>query len=530
MAIPEHSDLIPIEIPEPEWGLNRLAHKAELMLLRFGLRVIETVRIPFIEVRETALRLLFENTAEQIKPIVIPFLERIEEMPHIPQEVKDAISELKTTEPITLTAVALFVFWAILGGILSGVMGPFQRYASQEMDNLVRSARLSAPDAFAAYKRGALDYAGFLDNLKDNGWPDHLIEAWQEILKPLISVDDWGELYTRKEITEATFTAELAKRAFTAEQINEVKVLLRLIPPVNDIIRMAVREAFNPEIVAEFQLEAELPGEFVTWADRKGLDELWTRAYWASHWQLPSLTMGFEMLHRRIITPDQMEMLIKAQDISPFWRDKLIDLSYRPYTRVDVRRMHSSGILTEDDVYDAYRDIGYNDERARNMTDFTIAYNAGAERDLTKSEILYGRKVGFFSYEEFNALLADIGYDQNEIEYYEARLQYDLWKALVKETVAYVKKMYVANQMTEAEVYQALGDLNLPSEQMNRYIRQWDIDKKRKTARPTKTDLVKFLGIDVITEDEFTTEMSGWGYGQKYIQWFIDSLGTTEES
>ena len=110
--------------------------------------------------------------------------------------------------------------------------------------------------------------------------------------------------------------------------------------------------------------------------------------------------MAFEMLHRRIIDEPKLRQLMAAQDIIPGWRDELIAISYRPYTRVDIRRMHDVGVLDEDEVYEAYQDIGYNDEKARTLTDFTIALNSDDPDDiepldgLTRSSIIAAYKDG----------------------------------------------------------------------------------------------------------------------------------------
>ncbi|GAH93918.1 unnamed protein product, partial [marine sediment metagenome] len=41
------------------------------------------------------------------------------------------------------------------------------------------------------------------------------------------------------------------------------------------------------------------------------------------HWSLPSPSQGFEMLHRGVIDEAELNMLLRALDIMPFWREKL---------------------------------------------------------------------------------------------------------------------------------------------------------------------------------------------------------------
>lgn len=150
------------------------------------------------------------------------------------------------------------------------------------------------------------------------------------------------------------------------------KELAYQIPPIADIITMAVREAFTPEIAQRFGQYEGLPSEFVAWAQKKGLSREWAERYWAAHWSLPSPQQGFEMLHRGVINRDELHLLLRALDIMPFWRERLIEISYNPLTRVDIRRMHLLGILTEPEVFQAYKDIGYNDLNAKRLTAFTV--------------------------------------------------------------------------------------------------------------------------------------------------------------
>ena len=78
------------------------------------------------------------------------------------------------------------------------------------------------------------------------------------------------------------------------------------------------------------------------------------------------------MLHRRIIDPDELKLLLRVRDIPSFWRERLVQLSYDPYTRVDVRRMYTAGVLSENEVFDTYLDLGYDEEHANNLTLWTL--------------------------------------------------------------------------------------------------------------------------------------------------------------
>jgi len=159
------------------------------------------------------------------------------------------------------------------------------------------------------------------------------------------------------------------------------------------------------------------PTSFAENAAKIGLSDEWSRNYWAAHWTLPSIMQGFTMMHRRVISQADLQMLLKAQDIMPFWRDKLVDISFNPLTRVDVRRMHDTGVLNRRQVFDAYLDVGFNQENAERMTEFTIRYNAddiegsgGKLKELTRSVIQSAYKKGVISHVDALARLQELGY------------------------------------------------------------------------------------------------------------------------
>lgn len=159
------------------------------------------------------------------------------------------------------------------------------------------------------------------------------------------------------------------------------------IPPVQDLIRFMVRDTFSP-IAETFGQFEEFPEKIMDYWAAQPLDNIWARHYWAAHWELPSIQQVFEMFHRRkegsnnsVVDRDQLVAFLKAKDIMPYWRDKLLEISYTPVTRVDIRRLFNMGLWSERQVFNAYKDIGYNDTNAEALTKFTIHSND--ESDIT---------------------------------------------------------------------------------------------------------------------------------------------------
>ena len=215
--------------------------------------------------------------------------------------------------------------------------------------------------------------------------PDYAHDYLDAILtKP--ATEDVIAFELRRDPNLSNLGNELRKVGVHENYHSLYKELAYQIPPVADIITMAVREAFTPEIAARFGQYQDLPSEFVEWVGKKGLSKEWAERYWAAHWSLPSPQQGFEMLHRGIIGEADLHMLMRALDIMPYWRDKLIAMAYRPLSRVDVRRMYALGVLDVSGVRKAYTDLGYNNYNADLMTKFTIKYTEGIETRRRESQ------------------------------------------------------------------------------------------------------------------------------------------------
>jgi len=524
MAIRPRPQLDEIPLPPQPGLLGGWGRKLELTLVRFVYQCYNVIMGPLLEAREKVLRYFFDSIEDELKPVILPFLDEFDSQENLPAPFRRMSEHLRHSEPITFSAIAATIIVSAIVGFAMGMIRPFQRLASQKADSVARSARLDPPSAFAAWKRGAISEEEFKKHCRQHGWPEMAIDAFSEIFSQRVGVGDLSTLKLREAISESAFDTELAKRGYKPDEVAKLKELQQVIPGVGDIIRMAVREAFTPKVIRQFQLLAERPDEAMAWAKKQGLSEEWFDRFWAAHWELPSLSMGFEMLHRGEIDEEEMKLLIRTHDVSPFWRDKLLAISYSPYTRVDVRRMLDFGILDPEGVYQAYRDGGYDDEKARNMTRLAVALSNSAERDLTKADLLNALKIGYFGPEETRASLVSLGYDENEADYYVSKVLYDLWQSEIKEQVKYLQQQYVRSLISQNEVHSELGRLNLPAEQINRYIRTWDIEREAKTRLLTSTKLEQLRKAKIISDDEYVEEMSGLGYKQQYIDWLLELI------
>ena len=230
------------------------------------------------------------------------------------------------------------------------------------------------------------------------------------------------------------------------------------------------------------------------------------------------------MLHRGVITEEQLDSLFMATDIMPWWRDKLRAISYHPLTRVDVRRVYRMGIINRDQVFRTYLDLGYDEEKAEWLTRFTEMQNTEADRDLTKSEILGAYVKQIIGYADCHAMLLDLGYSEEEVAILISSKEYQEYKEWKTREMKRIERFYLAGAFTANQTINELGKLDLTGAEQDSIMKLWDSERLAKLRSPTKKDLDELFSADVITEAQYRLEVRNLGYVEKYIDWFVQAI------
>jgi len=340
------------------------------------------------------------------------------------------------------------------------------------------------------------------------------IIAWQLRLDPTLSrLDD-----------------ELRKTGIHPQYFDVYKTLAHPIPPINDLITMAVREAFTPEIAGRFGQYEGLPKEYVEAAAKKGLSQEWAERYWAAHWTLPSVQQGFAMLHRGIIGQPDLNLLMRALDIMPYWRDKLMQLSFKPLTRVDVRRMHLLGTLDEGGVRRAYLDVGYNEKNAGLMTDFTVRYNRRSLSGFTPRDALSAYINQFIEAGQTTSILRDIGVKAGEIPNMMRLAGYKREWKYKTERIAAIGNLYKKGKYTYNIARSKLTQLSLSSDTVKTQLEQWEPSTEaERTATFTNAQTLKLFTMGLIDENRARSELQLLGYDGERRDLLIKSIAEQTE-
>ena len=273
--------------------------------------------------------------------------------------------------------------------ILDIVEEPLIINAQRKLNKKLRLTYLDKGELLELIYRYPQESAEAIENLQEMGFSDVRINQLIRISRNALNVSELVNLWLRKEIDTVTLEDELSKLHYVKEDIERIKKLAYYIPTPNDIIRLAVRDAWNDQAANRFGYDEDFPAEFGEWSEKQGLSRYWAKRYWRAHWELPGTTLAYEMYHRlregrtqNTFTRSDLETLLKIADYPRYFRDRMIEVSYEPFSRVDVRRMYKIGILNYDEVVEAYKDIGYDDKKAKLLADFTVKYETGDEDSI----------------------------------------------------------------------------------------------------------------------------------------------------
>lgn len=335
-----------------------------------------------------------------------------------------------------------------------------------------------------------------------------------------LGVGEIRQLFLRGEITDTQLYEKMRQLGFTDSTTDEIVKLFEVIPPIGDLITMVAKEAFEPAEIARFGLDDEFPGDQSEWFLKHGLNLDWQHKYWQSHWNQISIGQGFEMLHRGIITEEELNGLFKTQEIPPFWRDKLIQMSYNVLTRVDIRRMYDLGVLSEAEILKTYQHYGYSLIDAGRMTEFTIKYYEDDDKNLTRSQIETYYREGLITEDDASAILGQLGYADDRIIYLLAYQDFLKAKKDRDDLIGGIEDQYVYHIIDEAEAKSELYKLNLLGTKVNTLIGLWGVARLRNRKLPSKTDFDKFFRKEVISLEIYMEELSKLGYSQRYIQMY----------
>ena len=341
---------------------------------------------------------------------------------------------------------------------------------------------------------------------------------------------DLVDLLNRQAITPEQFAERIREQGVLQEEdANAFRALAQALPGISDIVRFMLRDVADPAIVERYQYDAEFKekwqGRLLNYATAQGITPELALDYWRAHWDTPSNTQAFEMLHRLRpgavpkeieVTEADVENMLAINDLLPYWRERMMAISYAPLTRVDTQRAFFIGKLTEKEVYESYRDLGYNDSNARKLVEFTKGLKT--QRDLKAAGVptlsaagkAYAEgKLGLDSYRRIMRLYDLSPQDQQaRIDQAEAIRNEELRNAKLR----LLRRRYKRWEISKLELRLALADLDLDEKTVTYLSNRWELDLTTENKLVTAAQLCKAKERDLISATDYMAGLLRLGY------------------
>lgn len=416
---------------------------------------------------------------------------------------------------------------AAVGGSASAVTGlypPLSELMSQQAWSSWPNRIPSLADALALRRAGIIPASQFKEWCNKNGFDiqisDDLLESTASLLTPL----DYVALWRRSKLSESELNKYLERLGYPATEIPKLLLASEIQPNPSDVVRFAVREAYSPKTVADYGLDQDTPDEYIEGAKATGLSEEFAKLYWRAHWELPSISQANEMLHRGVITEQIHSELLRAQDVMPYWRDKLKAISYNPLTRVDIRRVYNMGLLDETGVFKAYKDGGYNDENARLLTQYVVKDFGNDDTGLTRESVIRAYKNGIIQAGEFDDYLSRLGYSADIIAFYRRSAEYDKLVQSLDDDVIELSAQYELGLIDESGIRDRLSALKAPEQFVETTVAKILRKEAGKRKLPARTDLERWFEKQIIGEQEYFEGMVALGYSRRHSQLYMQEI------
>lgn len=474
---------------------------------------------------------LTEDDRAQLNAAIDRFVLSGDSPPKTREEVKTYFEFALPKGAIGGYLATFFLFILNIVGSMQALAAPSNELIQQQVWAEQPTKLMEVRDLIEAERRGTIDREGALRELRAWGYDGVRSAIWLGLRDNTIPEADALSWRHRGILSDEDTRANLTARGWIPRDVEALLKASLLIPPVPDLIAMAVREAFSPEIAERFGQFEDFPAPFAEAAAQQGISDEWAQRYWAAHWALPSIQMGFEMVHRGVIEQDDLNLLLRAQDIMPFWRDKLTAISFSPLTRVDIRRMHKVEVLTEAEVNRAYHDIGYSDLNAERLTAFTLRLNAPKATEdvdelakLTRASVIGFFEDGIIDATRARSLLLDLGVSEQATDLFISAKEADIERSDRKAQIQLIVDQQRAGILQFDEAQDKLAGLGLETREQELAITKLLREKAVKTLLPPRGTLDKMFKAQVISKEDYLATLQLRGYSEIWAGRFLQMV------
>lgn len=476
--------------------------------------------------------------------------------------------------------------WMRRNGVTSDEVAGWIRSLAQhipEASDLVPAFQLgliSREDAALGLSRRGIDLNQF----------ERLWLAESDTLAPDAAIE-----YARRLGLNEQDTRFLLQRSgvFDEFQQSAMVTLYDQLPTRSDLTQWLMRNVFDQQYVTDFRLDEGFEDRY--WQRFSGIFNSigWSREFayldYAAHWILPPVGQLAEMVQRLrpgrvpdnlVFTGTDYYRTLAEQDFAPYFRDRLLAISYRPLQLRHIRQAYLNNQITQAEVVEFYRDQGYSQAdavrmagveevakaqtRVRNSRGWTpqalaVAYQTGqisadlvlvnmeglgfsrqetelmlqraaaefqgrfVRLGLTRastralSSLIKGYTVGTVSRDQALMTMVQMGLQPASADAILRSADLDSRTATATRVIASVKKAYLHGQVTLVQARTLLTRAGLAGERVDQHTAAWQLELTPKRRQISAATLHKGFLQGLLSESQVVEALRNLGYPEPDI-------------
>lgn len=376
--------------------------------------------------------------------------------------------------------------------------------------------------------KGLITSENYTNLMMEAGYSPKHAELMVKNARGYLSALDYVTAWRREELNETDLDHLLGEMGLNTNDIDTFKKVTIYYPTPQDLIRFAVRDVYSPNTIKTYGLDEDYPALLDSNAAKAGLPSEIAHWYWMAHWELPSPTQVYDMFHRKIITYEDAKLYLKNADYMPYWRDKLLQLSYDNIGRIDLRHMFAMGFLTESELSLRYQSIGYSPEDSDLLVKYDVAQGQHSNESNASSVVIASYKAGTIdrpqALEQLRAMKTSDDLASTLLDNADATIKQEL---IDLEADAIIDQ-YQQGLIDLDGVKTQLTMIGVPARMLQLTIQRELVQARKRVKRSTKADLDTWWKQGVIGHVKYTEKMKGLGYQQGDITLYLSELELAE--
>jgi len=370
--------------------------------------------------------------------------------------------------------------------------------------------------------KGLVSHEKYVETMGKFGIDSDWSLAWVYAQRQFPSVETCMAMLRRNIIGGEDFLAYLQRQQIDVDQATKVMALKDVIPPIQDLVRFAVREAYldhDPE---------KQYGEMVRIAGLMGLTPKDAEHYWYSHWERIPVNLMYSNYHRGLWTVEKLERMLKIVDVHPDDRKDIINVAYGVPSIREMGYGFDVGVYSLEDIKRFRRWGGLSPADAEKAGESMVAYRTEAERNSVRTELMYAFGLEKIDEATLRTRLTEIKTPEQALELWVTRAK--LYKERMKKPAVDMEGRIVSSSealtafklglRTEEWLHVQLKALDWTDERINTAVERAKLEiteKEEKDAevkyrKLTLAQIKQLYTIHMINKEQMTTEFVLVGY------------------